>query len=78
MKNRNLPLKIAAVCLMFSFGNAEAQDFKSLIQNHISAKNTFLKPNLNNFEIINKDFSKSMNADVVKFQMKANRKVYFA
>ena len=72
MKNRNLPLKIAAVCLMFSFGNAEAQDFKSLIQNHISAKNTFLKPNLNNFEIINKDFSKSMNADVVKVQQSYN------
>lgn len=72
MKNRNLPLKIAAVCLMFSFGNAEAQDFKSIIQNHISAKNTFLKPNLNNFEIITQDFSKSMNADVVKVQQSYN------
>ena len=72
MKNRNLPLKIAAVCLMFSFGNAEAQDFKSIIQNYISAKNTFMKPNLNNFEIINKDFSKSMNADVVKVQQSYN------
>lgn len=72
MKNRNLPLKIAAVCLMFSFGNAGAQDFKSIIQNHISAKNTFLKPNLNNFEIINNDFSKSMNADVVRIQQSFN------
>ncbi len=72
MKNRNLPLKIAAVCLMFSFGNAEAQDFKSIIQNYISAKNTFMKPNLNNFEIITEDFSKSMNADVVKVQQSYN------
>lgn len=72
MKNRNLPLKIAAVFLMFSFGSAQAQDFKSIIQNHISAKNTFMKPNLNNFEIITKDFSKSMNADVVKVQQSFN------
>jgi len=72
MKNRNLPLKIAAVCLMFSFGTVNAQDFKSIIQNHISAKNTFLKPNLNNFEIINQDFSKSMNADLVKVQQSYN------
>ena len=52
MKNRNLPLKIAAVCLMFSFGSANAQDFKSIIQSHMNSKNTFMKPNLNNFEII--------------------------
>ena len=57
---------------MFSFGSAQAQDFKSIIQNHISAKNTFMKPNLNNFEIITKDFSKSMNADVVKVQQSFN------
>lgn len=68
MKNRNLPLKIAAVCLMFSFGSADAQDFKSIIQQQISATNTFLKPGLNNFEIINQDYSKSMNADIVKVQ----------
>ena len=72
MKNRNLPLKIAAVCLMFSFSNVEAQDFKSLIKSHISAQNNFLKPNLNNFEIINEDFSKSMNADVIKIQQSYN------
>lgn len=72
MKNRNLPLKIAAVCFMFSFGSMNAQDFKSIIQNQLSAKNTFLKPNLNNFEIINQDFSKSMNADIVKVQQSFN------
>ncbi|WP_230379809.1 T9SS-dependent M36 family metallopeptidase [Kaistella gelatinilytica] len=72
MKNRNLPLKIAAVCFMFSFGSVNAQDFKSIIQSHISAKNTFLKPNLNNFEIVNQDFSKSMNGEVVKIQQSFN------
>ncbi|HOB25423.1 MAG TPA: hypothetical protein PKI04_11140, partial [Kaistella sp.] len=65
MKNRNLPLKIAAVCLMFSFGSANAQDFKSIIQSHMNSKNTFMKPNLNNFEIISKEVSKSMNSNVV-------------
>ncbi|UFK97525.1 T9SS-dependent M36 family metallopeptidase [Kaistella faecalis] len=68
MKNRNLPFKIAAVFLMFSFGSAGAQDFKSLIQNHLSAKSTFVKADLKNFEIINQDFSKSMKSDVVKIQ----------
>ena len=68
MKNRNLPLKIAAVCFMFSFGNANAQDFKTLIQNHISAKSDFLKADLKSFEIINEDFSTSMKGDVVKIQ----------
>ena len=58
--------------MMFSFGSAGAQDFKSIIQNHISAKNTFMKPDLKNFEIINQDFSKSMNADVVKIQQSYN------
>ena len=72
MKNRNLPLKIAAVCLMFSFGNANAQDLKSIIQNHVSAKSGILKSDLKNFEIINEDFSKSMNANVVKFQQSYN------
>ena len=72
MKNRNLPLKIAAVCLMFSFGNVNAQDFKSIIQGHMSKENTFLKPNLNQFEIINQDFSKSMNSEVVKIQQSYN------
>lgn len=72
MKNRNLPLKIAAVCFMFSLGHMNAQDFKSIIHDHLAAKNTFLKPNLNNFEIINQDFSKSMNGDVIKFQQSYN------
>lgn len=72
MKNRNLPLKIAAVCFMFSFGSVNAQDFKSIIQNHISAKNTFLKPDLNHFEIVNQDYSKSMNGEVVKIQQSFN------
>ncbi|QOW09959.1 T9SS type A sorting domain-containing protein [Kaistella flava (ex Peng et al. 2021)] len=72
MKNRNLPLKIAAVCFLFSFGNANAQDFKSIIQNHISAKNDFMKADLKNFEIINEDFSTSMKGDVVKIQQSYN------
>ena len=53
---------------MFSFGSVDAQDFKSLIQNHLSSKNTFMKADLKNFEIINHDFSKSMKSDVVKIQ----------
>lgn len=53
---------------MFSFGSAQAQDFKALIQQQLSAQTNFMKPNLNQFEIINEDFSKSMQADVVKFQ----------
>ncbi len=58
--------------MMFSFADANAQDYKALIQNHISAQNNFMKPNLNNFEIINEDFSKSMNAEVVKIQQSYN------
>lgn len=38
----------------------------------MAAKNTFLKPNLNKFEIINQDFSKSMNGEVVKIQQSYN------
>ncbi|WP_312750622.1 T9SS-dependent M36 family metallopeptidase [Epilithonimonas hominis] len=72
MKNRNLPLKIAAVCLMFSFGAANAQDYKSIIQSQLSAKSNFQKANLNNFEIITQDFSKSMNADIIKVQQSFN------
>lgn len=68
MKNRNLPLKIAAVFLVFSFGSANAQDLKSIIQNQVTAKSGILKSDLKDFEIINEDFSKSMNANVVKFQ----------
>ena len=72
MKNRNLPLKIAAVCFLFSFGQANAQDFKTIIQNHLSAKNGSMKTDIKNFEIINEDFSKSMNGDVVKIQQSHN------
>ncbi len=72
MKNRNLPLKIAAVCFLFSFGSANAQDFKTIIQNHISAKSDFLKKDLKSFEIINEDFSTSMKGDVVKIQQSFN------
>ncbi|MGZ5192721.1 MAG: M36 family metallopeptidase, partial [Kaistella sp.] len=68
MKKRNLPFKVAAAFLILSFAGADAQDFKSIIQNHLSAKNTFMKSELKNFEIINQDFSKSMNSDVVKIQ----------
>lgn len=72
MKNRNLPLKIAAVCFMFSLGQVNAQDFKSIIQDHMAAKTTFQKSNLSNFEIINQDFEKSMNGDVIKIQQSYN------
>lgn len=72
MKNRNIPLKIAAFCFLFSMGNANAQDFRSIIQTHLSAKNDFLKSNLKSFEIINEDFSKSMKGDVVKIQQSYN------
>ena len=72
MKNRNLPLKIAAVCFLFSFGQANAQDFKTIIKNHISAKSDFMKADLKNFEIINEDFSTSMKGDVVKIQQSYN------
>lgn len=72
MRNRNLPLKIAAVCFLFSIGNTQAQDFKTIIQNHISAKGDFKKADLNSFEIINEDFSNSMKGDVVKIQQSYN------
>ena len=72
MKNRNLSLKMAALCFLFSFGEAGAQDYKSIIQNHLAAKSDFVKPSLKSFEIINTDFSKSMKADVVKFQQSYN------
>ena len=72
MKKTNLPLKITALYLIFSFGAANAQDYKAIIQSQLSAKSNFQKANLNNFEIINHDFSKSMNADVVKVQQSFN------
>ena len=72
MKNRNLPFKIAALFLAFSFGNLHAQDFKSIIKNHLLEKNTFKKTDLSNFEIINHDFSRSMNSDVVMIQQYYN------
>lgn len=72
MKNRNLPLKIAAVCFLLSFGNATAQDFRSTVQNHVSTQSGIVKPELKNFEIINNDFSKSMNANVLDVQQTYN------
>ena len=72
MKNRNLPLKIATVCFLLSFGQANAQDFKTIIQSHIAAKSDFMKPDLKSFEIINEDFSTSMKGDVVKIQQSYN------
>lgn len=72
MKNRNLPLKIAAVCFLFSFGQANAQDFKAIIQSHMAAKSDFQKADLKAFEIINEDYSKSMKGDVVKIQQSFN------
>ncbi|MGA9211944.1 T9SS-dependent M36 family metallopeptidase [Kaistella sp.] len=72
MKNRNLPLKLAAVCFLFSFGSGKAQDFKTIIQNHLSAQNNFKKADLKNFEIINEDFSTSMNGEVIKIQQSYN------
>ena len=72
MKNRNLPLKIAAVCFIFSLGQVNAQDFKSIIQDHMAVKTSFMKTNLNNFEIINQDFERSMNGDVIKIQQSYN------
>lgn len=68
MKKRNLPFKVATAFLLLSFAGADAQDFKSIIQNHLSAKNIFTKSELKNFEVINQDFSISMNSDVVKIQ----------
>ena len=56
MRNRNLPLKIAAVCFLFSIGNANAQDFKSILKSHLSAKSGILKSDLKDFEITNVDY----------------------
>lgn len=68
MKNRNLPLKIAALCFLLSTGSAQAQDFKTMIERQLSAKQDFLKPGLQTFEIINEDRSSSMKGEVIKFQ----------
>ena len=72
MRNRNLPLKVAAFFLAFSFGSANAQDFKSIIHNYMTAKSAFMKPDLNQFQITNHDFSKSMNSEVVMIQQTYN------
>ena len=72
MKNRNLPLKIAAVCFLFSMGTANGQDFKTIIQSHMAAKNDFQKAGLKTFEIINEDYSQSMKGDVVNIQQSFN------
>ncbi len=72
MKNRNLPLKIAAVFLAFSFGNINAQDFKSILQSYMSANSAAMRSDLKDFEITNKDFSESMNGTVIDFQQHFN------
>ncbi len=72
MKNRNLPLKIAAVCFLFSMGTVHGQDFKTIIQSHMAAKSDFQKAGLKTFEIINEDYSQSMKGDVVKIQQSFN------
>lgn len=68
MKNRNLPLKMAAAFLLFSFGTVSAQDFKTVIKNHMDVKSNIQKADLKDFKIINEDFSRSMKAVVVKVQ----------
>lgn len=72
MNKRNLPLKIAVVCLMLSYGNSFGQEHKSVISNYISAKSNIVKNDLKNFNIENQDFSKSMRSDVVKIQQTFN------
>lgn len=72
MKNRNLPLKIAAACFLFCFGQTGAQDFKTIIKNHMASRGAVQKSDLANFEIINEDFSRSMNGDVIKIQQSYN------
>lgn len=68
MNNRNLPLKIVAVCLFLLNGLTEAQDFKTLIKSHLQTKNSIKKTELNDLNIISEDFSTSMNGNVIKFQ----------
>ncbi|MCB4234949.1 hypothetical protein LDL59_07120 [Kaistella anthropi] len=68
MKNRNLPLKIATAFLMFSFASVTAQDFKTIIKNHLAANGGASKSTTEDFTVIVEDYSKAMNADVVKVQ----------
>lgn len=72
MKNKNLPLRVAAFFLAFSFGSFSAQDTKSLISQKLSSQSTFMRSDLQNFEIISQDFSKSMNSDIIKVQQSYN------
>lgn len=72
MKNRNLPLKIATAFLMFSFASVTAQDFKTIIKNHLAANGGASKSTTEDFTVIVEDYSKAMNADVVKVQQSYN------
>ena len=72
MKNRNLPLKIATAFLMFSFASVTAQDFKTIIKNHLAANGSASKSTTEDFTVIVEDYSKAMNADVVKVQQSYN------
>lgn len=74
MKNINLPVKLLLVCGLFTFGKAYTQDYKSIIKNYLSSSTgkNFAKTDLQNFEILNEDFSKSMNADIIKIQQTFN------
>ena len=78
MKNRNLPLKIAAVCFLFSMGTVHGQDFKTIIQSHMAAKSDFQKAGLKTFEIINEDYSQSMNVTVTDKSSAAINNTVFA
>lgn len=74
MKNRNLSLKFLLICGLFTFSNAFSQDYEAIIKNHIADKEakSFSKSDLKNFDISNKDFSKSLNSDVIKIQQTYN------
>lgn len=74
MKNRNLSLKFLLFCGIFTFGNAYSQDYKGIIENYLATANSgqFSKTDLKTFEISNKDFSKSLNSEIVKTQQTFN------
>ncbi|MGS0747448.1 hypothetical protein [Halpernia sp. GG3] len=74
MKNRNLSVKLLLIFGLFTCGKAYSQDYEGIIKNHLSTTSgkLFSKSELKNFEISNKDFSASMNADVVKIQQTYN------
>lgn len=74
MKNKNLSLKFLFICGLFTVSSAYSQDYEGIIKNYISTTNgsAFAKNDLKNFEISNKDFSKSLNSEVVKIQQTYN------